>query len=208
MSADRELLESAAKAGGINASWLDPDDDAVGAEGMFLNGERSPDNSKFWNPRRDDGDAFRLLLSAGLSLQVSYGDKELAYVEVHRYAEPCVSFELSGWDARDVAREAVTEAAARVGRALRQSNAEPTPVQEAAQRVAEAIALERDRVLRDALNKALGRIDWTPDELVGRCTEHLGAHYLDGRLLVRFGTPVFDRVGDHLTYHLPVECFV
>ena len=58
---DRELLEDAAKAAGMNVSWdhYDPDY-CAGAEGMFLNGQRSPDNSKYWNPLTNDGDALRL----------------------------------------------------------------------------------------------------------------------------------------------------
>ena len=69
---DRELLELAAKAAGMNVSWdhYDPDY-CAGAEGMFLNGERSPDNSKYWNPLTDDGDALRLAVACGLVVDCS-----------------------------------------------------------------------------------------------------------------------------------------
>ena len=55
---DRELLEFAAKAAGIDAEFHP--ELGYGPEGMWLKGKRSPDNSKYWNPLTDDGDALRL----------------------------------------------------------------------------------------------------------------------------------------------------
>lgn len=68
MTDDRQLLEAAARAAGINASWHPEDDpDFMAAhEGMFLNGARTPDNDKYWNPLRCDGDAFRLAVKLKL----------------------------------------------------------------------------------------------------------------------------------------------
>ena len=59
---DKELLEAAARAAGVACSWAHEDeaDYSAKTEGMWLNGARSPDNSKFWNPLTDDGDALRL----------------------------------------------------------------------------------------------------------------------------------------------------
>lgn len=65
---DRELLEAAARAAGIVCSWAHEDeaDYSASTEGMWLNGARSPDNSKFWNPLQSDGDALRLAARLGL----------------------------------------------------------------------------------------------------------------------------------------------
>ena len=79
---DREMLEFAAKAAGMNVSWdhYDPDY-CAGAEGMFLNGERSPDNSKYWNPLEDDGDYSRL--EAALGLNVLWGSRTVSVGRKH-----------------------------------------------------------------------------------------------------------------------------
>lgn len=69
MTTDRELLELAAKAAGIDAAWLclaDEIDEHAGhlaeTEGMWLKGARGPSNSAYWNPVADDGDALRLAI--------------------------------------------------------------------------------------------------------------------------------------------------
>ena len=75
MTKDRELLVLAAKAAGIDAGWHCPEDeiedqadDLAKSEGMWLKGARSPDNSKYWNPLIDDGDAFRLAVKLGMHM--------------------------------------------------------------------------------------------------------------------------------------------
>lgn len=70
MSTDRELLELAAKAADMDVSWHNEDEADYYAtnEGMFLNGKRSPDNSKYWNPLTDDGDALRLAVNLGIQI--------------------------------------------------------------------------------------------------------------------------------------------
>jgi hypothetical protein len=72
---DRELLERAAKAAGIDACWINPDDAEFDSanEGMWLNGERSPDNSKFWNPLTDDGDRYRLARTCDMQINFVLG---------------------------------------------------------------------------------------------------------------------------------------
>lgn len=82
---DRELLELAAKAAGIDAEWHCSRDEVdehadylASTEGMWLKGERSPDNSKYWNPLRDDGDCFRLAHKLGLLSDVSVWPKDIA----------------------------------------------------------------------------------------------------------------------------------
>lgn len=58
---DKELLEGAAKAAGIDAEIHS--ELGYGPEGLWLKGERSPDNSKYWNPLNCDGDALRLAVT-------------------------------------------------------------------------------------------------------------------------------------------------
>lgn len=108
---DRELLELAAKAAGINASWNDQDAAEYEAqhEGMWLEGERSPDNSAFWNPLTDDGDRYRLLKA--LDLAIDFESKVVIYTIGVRICEE--SFRDDGDDAR-----AVLRAAAEIGRAM------------------------------------------------------------------------------------------
>ena len=60
----RELLTLAAKAAGIDAEVHS--ELGYGPEGLWLNGARSPDNSKYWNPLVDDGDALRLAVKLNL----------------------------------------------------------------------------------------------------------------------------------------------
>ncbi|QAZ38466.1 hypothetical protein C1M51_02965 [Methylibium sp. Pch-M] len=63
---DRELLERAARAAGIDAEFHP--DEAYESEGMWLKGARSPDNSAYWNPLHDDGDALRLAVALRMNL--------------------------------------------------------------------------------------------------------------------------------------------
>lgn len=76
MKTDRELLELAAKAAGVICSWAHEDeaDYSASTEGMWLNGARSPSNSKFWNPLTDDADALRLAIK--LKISMCYPDWE------------------------------------------------------------------------------------------------------------------------------------
>ena len=60
---DRELLEFAAKAAGIEGEWTNPMPSAVG------NGTiRTGIGGSLWNPLTDDGDALRLAVNLGLQI--------------------------------------------------------------------------------------------------------------------------------------------
>ena len=117
---DREMLELAAKAAGMNVSWdhYDPDYCAE-AEGMFLNGERSPDNSKYWNPLTDDGDALRLAVR--LRLEPRFIDNshsngaEPSRVTLHNFAG--IVENIDG-DPLAATRRAIVRAAAEIGRQM------------------------------------------------------------------------------------------
>ena len=70
---DRELLELAAKAAGIECEWHNGCGDA-----LYLT---APDAQRiFWNPLRDDGDAFRL----ATALMLTIYHAELAVIVKHK----------------------------------------------------------------------------------------------------------------------------
>lgn len=68
MKTDRELLELAAKADGLNikGEWVDSDDTFT-----HLNvGKKFTSERIKWNPLADDGDAFRLAVQLGLWIHI------------------------------------------------------------------------------------------------------------------------------------------
>jgi hypothetical protein len=102
---DKELLELAAKAAGVNGvyqSWFDDRD--VISTGIAPLG--SP-GVKWWNPLCDDGDAFRL--ASKLNMTVEFGNN-------------CVEYPLHvagpGTDPFTATRIAIVEAAAEIGRQM------------------------------------------------------------------------------------------
>lgn len=66
--ADRELLEKAAKAAGIQLA--DDIDSSIPSGGLWILGRMGRD--EVWNPLGDDGDAFRLMVSLGIE---AYNDR-------------------------------------------------------------------------------------------------------------------------------------
>lgn len=105
---DRELLELAAKAAGISATWHylpDADYDAEN-DGMWLNGERSPDNSAYWNPLHKDGDALRLAVK--LELDIAFINCDTLVINVCE----------GGDDPFKRTRRAIVRAAAAIGEAM------------------------------------------------------------------------------------------
>ena len=124
---DRELLELAAKAAGVDAEWDDPDeaDLCVRREGMFLKGKRSPDNSKYWNPLTDDGDALRLAVKLRFHIKVfdAWSDCELeapGFAEIWRENDddPIATEYVVGDDYEAATRSAIVFAAAEIGKAM------------------------------------------------------------------------------------------
>jgi hypothetical protein len=114
---DRELLERAAKAAGIDACWINPDDAEFDSanEGMWLNGERSPDNSKFWNPLTDDGDALRLAVKLNIVIW-EFNQYNCALTEV-RYGKASGEYTECG-DRYAATRRAIVRAAAEIGKGM------------------------------------------------------------------------------------------
>ena len=106
---DKELLELAAKAAGLNvkAQSVNADDRWIG----LIVGEKHTKEKTFWNPLTDDGDALRLAVKLELdTLNTDY------YVRVlHRHHR--WDFELPVKDGREAAtRRAIVRAAAEIGK--------------------------------------------------------------------------------------------
>jgi hypothetical protein len=117
---DKELLELAAKAAGIVGEILENFDESYG---LYLNGDRTADNNRFWNPLTDDGDALRLAVKLHIDLCINNGVAEAIWIdeiksETHHIEEPCDE-DFEGLYAKYAAtRRAIVRAAAEIGKAL------------------------------------------------------------------------------------------
>lgn len=73
---DRELLEAAARAAGVNydpeKSKPHPKSGAFWGLWLVIHGEPTECQRRYWNPLRDDGDALRLAVK--LNIEVAYFD--------------------------------------------------------------------------------------------------------------------------------------
>ena len=110
---DRELLELAAKAAGIELDWDIPENSTTPWRMTGEGDERGP--AAEWNPLTDDGDAMRLAVKLGFGMSTG----GVATV-VHHYGEPCRRrFEEPHCKGVDAAtRRAIVRAAAEIGRAM------------------------------------------------------------------------------------------
>ncbi len=113
MTTDRELLELAAKAaGGIELCFTDQGD------WFFFSGRDAP-----WHPLVDDGDALRLAVKLGLTIECDFSDSDTCTVtETRGYL---LMAESSGMQGEVIAepefsatRLAIVKAAAAIGRAM------------------------------------------------------------------------------------------
>lgn len=110
---DKELLELAAKAAGINRKYYE----CYGEWGL-IDGE--PDGG-IWNPLTNDGDALRLAVKVGL--------RDYFGIEIHKTLSQCTAFE--PWehceceehnednDPYIATRRAIVRAAAEIGRGMK-----------------------------------------------------------------------------------------
>ena len=96
---DRELLEAAARAAGIELVWLDD------VKPGYFDGDASL--WRDWNPLRSDGDAFRLAVKLGMDVRQLLGINE-----VHVYMGVGMTWEPFGCDPYAATRRAVVRAAA------------------------------------------------------------------------------------------------
>jgi hypothetical protein len=98
---DRELLEAAAKAAGIEFDFCRPE-----LGGCHL-------GSRWWNPLTDDGDALRLAVKLRLTVNCSYDDVTLCGQE---FTQKEVFLERNGEDPLAATRRAIVRAAAAIGK--------------------------------------------------------------------------------------------
>lgn len=114
MNADKELLELAAKAAGIQLVFTSTD--------VLINGPQGIEGR--WNPLTDDGDALRLAVKLWLSIEFYEHDFERVIVSYslnlgaanelwHEIQEPTY-----GKDRNEATRRAIVRAAAEIGRAM------------------------------------------------------------------------------------------
>ena len=118
---DRELLELAAKAAGVE---IEVDD----TEGLHYFYSDQDGDAVHWNPLDDDGDALRLAVKLGISLlpYPVYAESERHSViakqrrkgDPLREANPTEAQELYGDDPYAATRRAIVRAAAEIGRGM------------------------------------------------------------------------------------------
>ncbi|AXH75202.1 MAG: hypothetical protein [Caudoviricetes sp.] len=107
-SSDRELLELAAKAIGINVRWHDGGYYGPTMEIMECEAGGSP-----WNPLTDDGDAFRLMLA--LQIDVSFWrEDDSVCVSIHQNLIATAVGAIGDIELR----RAIVRAAAEIGRSM------------------------------------------------------------------------------------------
>jgi hypothetical protein len=103
---DRELLELAAKAAGIEYDFICP----TGAHC----GDVFTMQDYFWNPLTDDGDALRLVVKLGMDLTLFYKSEPqgaLVNISLEMLSE-------NGGDQYAATRRAIVRAAAEIGRGM------------------------------------------------------------------------------------------
>ena len=111
---DRELLELAAKAAGIN---FDPELTCV--HGVGWEGEDDDGwFQEFWNPITDDGDALRLAVKLKLDVLLFNGG-ENTVCESNNILDDIVASECWGNDPYAATRRAITRAAAEIGKGMK-----------------------------------------------------------------------------------------
>lgn len=103
MSADRELLELAAKVVELHGFWVDA--------GLNVGSDAAP---KIWNPLTDDGDALRL--AAKLKLNVMQGDFSVGVTDEAEIDD--VSFVPDESQRLYAIRESIVRAAAEIAKAM------------------------------------------------------------------------------------------
>lgn len=115
MSTDRELLQAAAKAAGIEAHYpFGPSEIYVRFAGPWAFRDTSDDQGalKAWNPLEDDGDALRLAVK--LRLEIAPQCYRAGFVEVYmEHTNPIA--EPVGTDPYAATRRAIVRAAAALG---------------------------------------------------------------------------------------------
>ncbi len=117
---DRELLELAAKAAGLNISeWTDDYDTGCfghpdnGGDGFVIHGACT---TVLWNPLTDDGDALRLAVALKIQI-IIYQEWVECLIDGIRMGNACSSYAVDGC-MHETTRRAIVRAAAEIGRAM------------------------------------------------------------------------------------------
>ena len=118
MSADRELLELAAKAAGLDdAEWQDMEGWGEVRHGfshaMWSKTLNEACGTGYWNPLIDDGDAFRLAVKLNLAISIEEG-QSLAH---HEHVIAGNPVQHNGRYPYAATRRAIVRAAAEIGKA-------------------------------------------------------------------------------------------
>jgi len=115
---DKELLELAAKAAGIDVRWYQGDCLRVADKCNGFAGR--------WNPLTDDGDALRLAVKLGIDLLFTFEDVEAVATHYARQEDQemvspwaCESWTLKQQDPYAATRRAIVRAAAEIGREMK-----------------------------------------------------------------------------------------
>lgn len=113
MTTDKELLELAAKAAGLNLGWWNE------SHGGYYTGPRvdlAP--TSYWNPLTDSGDAFRLVVKLGLNISTGHKSKTGDWSHCYGgFGFPGDEWEKHGEDPCAATRRAIVRAAAELGKA-------------------------------------------------------------------------------------------
>lgn len=120
MKTDRELLELAAKAAGITGEW-ERDDAYIQERYVFIipYSNHGLMTGIPWNPLKDDGDALRLAVNLGLTVESNANDGDCAAYEPRNVRAASVE-----WGGMDDAvrlaatRRAIVRAAAAIGESM------------------------------------------------------------------------------------------
>ena len=116
MKTDRELLELAAKAAGVEAYW-DEEYQRMQMDYMHKGGT----NYEEWNPLTDDGDALRLAVRLRLVIDTDYNDGAAvgsAFLDMDCCYEPDNQMRF-GADRNSATRRAIVRAAAAIGEGMK-----------------------------------------------------------------------------------------
>jgi hypothetical protein len=112
---DRELLELAAKAAGLDV------ENVADHGGLHVWFGKNPKSLRLWNPLTDDGDALRLAVTLRLSVKhgIEIGDDSQAISAYAYYGDvgEC-HFEPHNGDPHAATRRAIVRAAAAIGEAM------------------------------------------------------------------------------------------
>jgi hypothetical protein len=110
---DRELLEMAAKAAGLDLVWPEAHSCSPHFRQHRISGTQFLTMPRFWDPLTDDGDALRLAVKLGISVNQIRGREQascISPVDVRgAYVEPYEGDQFAA------SRRAIVRAAARLG---------------------------------------------------------------------------------------------